>query len=82
MRAEEFSRLVRRRPFVPFRIHLTDGKTYDITHPELVMVLRSRIDIGVAPDPATGVLERVEFCSLLHVVRVEDLPAASPHASS
>ena len=66
--------LLKTRPFVPLRIHLTDGQTYDIRHPDLVLVLRQRVDIGLKPDPATGVLERVEHCSLLHIVRVEELP--------
>ncbi len=78
MRAEELTELLRTRPFVPLRIHLSDGQTYDVRHPDLVLVLRQRVDIGLKPDPATGVLERVEHCSLLHVVRVEELPPASP----
>ncbi len=77
MRAEELTELLRRRPFVPLRIHLTGGQTYDIPHPDLVLVLRQRVDIGLLPDPATGVLERVEHCSLLHIVRVEELPPAA-----
>jgi hypothetical protein len=77
MRAEEFSQLLRVRPFVPLRIHMTDGQTYDVRHPDQVIVLRQRVDIGVQPDPRTGVVERVEHCSLLHVVRVEELAAES-----
>jgi hypothetical protein len=68
--------LLRTRPFVPLRIHLTDGQTCDIRHPDLVLVLRQRVDIGLQPDPATGVLERVAHCSLLHIGRVEELPPA------
>jgi hypothetical protein len=78
MRPEELAVLLRRRPFVPIRIHITDGMTYDIRHPENVMVLRARVDIGVGGDPVTGVIDRVDFVSLLHVVRVEDLPAVVP----
>jgi hypothetical protein len=52
---------------------MTDGNTYGIVRPEQVLVLKSRIDIGLEGDPKTGVLERVEHCSLLHVVRVEEL---------
>lgn len=73
MRPEELTALLRVRPFVPLRIHLTDGQSYEILHPEQVIVLRQRVDIGVRPDPGTGVVERVEHCSLLHVVRVEPL---------
>ncbi len=77
MRAEELTELLRARPFVPLRIHLTDGQTYDIRHPDLVLVLRQRVDIGLQPDPATGVLERVAHVSLLHIVRVEPLSSTS-----
>ena len=78
MRAEELMALLRKRPFVPLRIHMTDGQTYDIRHPDQVIVLRQRVDIGLLPDPATGVVERVEYCSLLHIVRVEELPPTTP----
>jgi hypothetical protein len=78
MRPEELTALLRRRPFIPLRLHMTDGQTYDIRHCDQVLVSRQRVDIGMPPNPATGVLERVEFCSLLHVVRVEDLPPAAP----
>jgi hypothetical protein len=78
MRAEGLTELLRTRPFVPLRIHMTDGHTYDIRHPDMVLVLRQRVDIGLQPDPATGVLDRVEHCSLLHIVRVEELPPPQP----
>ncbi len=77
MRPEEMTQLLRKRPFTPLRIHLTDGTTYEIHHPEQVLVLRQRLDIGVLPDPTTGVLEAVDSCSLLHVVRVEQLHGSS-----
>ncbi len=77
MRAEELMELLRRRPFVPLRIRLTGGQFYDIYHPDLVLVLRQRVDIGLQPDPTTGILERVGHCSLLHIVRVEELPPAA-----
>ncbi len=73
MRPEELRELLNTRPFVPLRIHMTDGKAFDIRHPDNVLVLRSRIDIGVPPDTANGILDRVEHCSLLHVVRVEEM---------
>jgi hypothetical protein len=77
MRPEELKELLNARPFVPLRIHLTDGRVFDIYHPDRVLVLRGRVDIGVAPDPASEILERVEHCALLHIVRVEELPAVS-----
>src|SRR5262245_41200629 len=65
MRPNELIALLRKRPFVPFRIHLSNGLTYDIRHPDGVTVLRGAVDIGVSSDPATGGAERVDRCSLL-----------------
>jgi len=73
MRPDELISLVRARPFVPLRIHLTDGTVYDISHPDQIIVLRGRVDIGVGADPETGAAEGVEHVSLLHVVRVEEI---------
>lgn len=85
MRPEELMELIRKRPFAPLRIHMTDGQTYDILHPEMVLVLRGRVDIGISPDLKTGVLDRVEHCALLHIVRIEKLknaPSSSNGAAS
>jgi hypothetical protein len=73
MRPEELRELLNTQPFVPLRIHITDGKTFDINHPDFVLVLRSRVDIGMPQDPESGILDRVEHYSLLHIVRVEEL---------
>jgi hypothetical protein len=81
MRATELLELIRHKPFEPLRIHLTDGTTYDIGHPDQIIVLTGRVDIGVIPDPATGVAERVDHCSLLHVVRVEKLASTATDGS-
>ena len=75
MRAEELLQLVRHRPFIPMRLHMTDGETYEIRHPEMCLVQRQRVDVGLDPDPKSGVLDRVEHLSLIHIVRVENLEA-------
>lgn len=77
MRAEKFSELIRKQPFEPLRMHMTDGRMIDITHPDQVMVLRQRIDVGIPTAPGFDILEWVEHCSLLHLVRVEPLRRAA-----
>lgn len=78
MQPHEIVQLLRRRPFKPLRILFTDGKTYDIYHPDMVIVLTQAIDIAQGPKvDAGGGAERVDRCSLLQVVRVEDLPQPS-----
>ncbi len=82
MRPQEIIELLHRKPFGPLRLHMTDGETYDIYHPDLVIVLRQRIDIGVSSKKVPGMAERVDHCSLLHVVRTEELESASPSAGA
>jgi len=73
MRPQDLHEFTRRRPFSPYRIHTTDGQTYEIRHPDQVIVLRSRVVIGVGG--ANGVPDRVEHVALLHVVRIEEAPS-------
>lgn len=77
MRPDELTELIRVQPFSPLRIHVSDGRTYDVVHPDQIIVLRHRVDFGVQPDAETGVVERVDHVSLLHVVKVEELGSAS-----
>ena len=82
MRAEDLVEMLRKRSFGPFRIHMTDGQTYDIVHPEAVLVLRSRAVIGLRPDPETKIADRSEDIALIHVVRISAIPAGTERASS
>ncbi len=78
MRPEKLLELIRARPFVPLRVHITRGQSHDIRHPDQIIVLRGRVDIGVATGGQNGVAERVDRVSLIHVVRVEELGPRSP----
>jgi len=72
MRPEDIREFLQRRPFQPFRITLTDGRTYDVRHPELAMVGRSTMAIGLpAPSDPSPVYDRLVTVSLLHVMLVE-----------
>ena len=62
-----------KRPFEPFRICMTDGRAYDITHPELCMLGRTTVYVGI-PDPKVKrIVMRVDQCALVHIVRFEEL---------
>ena len=73
MRPEELRTLLRRRPFVPIRIHLTDGTIYDVRHPEMALLTRSTVEIGVEKQEGSGIADDVVYCSLVHIVRVENV---------
>jgi hypothetical protein len=64
---------VDKHPFEPFRVCLTDGRTYDITHPELCLPGRTTVYVAV-PDPKLKrAIMRVDQCALAHIVRLEPL---------
>ena len=74
MRTSDVLDFVQRRPFQPFRVTLTDGRTYDVLHPELAMVGRSSVVIGLpARDESDPVYDRTVTVSLLHVMQVQTL---------
>ena len=82
MRPEDLSVLLKERPFVPFRVCLTDGKFYDIVHPEAVLVLKTRAIIGTRPDPKNNYYTGTEQFGLLHVVRTSEILAAEVEQTS
>lgn len=73
MRSEDVRELVEARPFNPFRIHLSNGRKFDIRHPEFIWVLRSRVVIAVPDKKTRGLIDRLEHCSLLHIASIEEL---------
>jgi hypothetical protein len=62
-------------PFKPFRICMSDGKTYDITNHDMMFVKRNAVLVGIDFDD-NSIAERLVECALLHITRLEDIPAA------
>jgi hypothetical protein len=78
MPPEEILKLTRRVPFEPFRIRLSNGSTYDVRHPEGVLVERRVVVVGVAGlDNAQAPFERSDVVSLVHIAQLETVPVAS-----
>jgi len=69
MTHEAMQELLRRQPFEPFEVRLSNGEKYLIRHPEMVLLLRSRLVIALPDD-------RMVICPLLHIASVETLQAA------
>jgi hypothetical protein len=68
--------LLRTRPFRPFRIYATDGRTYDVRHPDQALVLRTRVILPLASNP-DEVADRSEHLALVHIIRAEGLTTDS-----
>jgi len=74
MNQDEILRLNRKQPFEPYRLVLTNGDRFDIRNPDMALVTRSSIHVGVpAAKSTTDAAREVAFVSLIHVVKVEFL---------
>jgi hypothetical protein len=73
---------VQRQPFQPFRIHLTDGTTYDIHHPRMVRVGITELLVGIpAPDLVLPICEGFDPVYWNRIDRIEMLPLTSRSSS-
>jgi hypothetical protein len=77
MRVEVLRALLDRRPFEPIRLHISSGQTVDIKHPELALVTRSLVVVGVT-NADDRVADHAVHYNLLHVVKIEPLNGAKP----
>jgi hypothetical protein len=82
MSHEDLAGVLQQRPFIPFRVVLTEGTSYEVRHPELFMLGKRSVVIGVASDPQEIVYDRTAMVDLFHIVRIEPLDRASPTGAS
>ena len=71
MRVSEIETQLKARPFVPVRMHFSDGSHHDIRHPEMAMVTRTVIVIAIYERPDQKTPEHAIFCDPMHVTRLE-----------
>jgi hypothetical protein len=69
MNYESMREVLQRQPFEPFEMRLTNGEKHEVRHPEMALLLRSRIAIALPDD-------RMVICPLLHIASVETLQTA------
>jgi hypothetical protein len=76
MTAEKIQEHLRRQPFRPFRVFLSDGSAHDVRHPEMALLTRREVIIAV-PQDVKRLPERTVTCDLLHVTRIEPIDGKS-----
>jgi len=88
MRRDDVIEARQARPFTQFRIHISDGGTFDIRHPEMLMVTRHSAIIGLPangdpdrPADAYPVIDRHAVVDLLHITRIEQLDTSGRRQS-
>ena len=76
MTPESIREHLRREPFEPFRVFLSDGSVHEIRHPEMMFVMRREVVIALAK-PGEEFARRAVFCDPLHITRIEPINGRS-----
>ncbi len=79
MRPDDIRRFLQQRPFRPFRLFILEATVYEIRHPEMALLARTTLNLyfpsSSFPFP---VAESFVTVSLLHVSKLEPIPATPP----
>jgi hypothetical protein len=78
MSSTALATFLERRPFVPFRIEVSDGSTHDISGPELALLNETAIELRDRDGKGWKWLATV---ALLHVVKAMELPGRKTRSS-
>jgi len=73
MRPEDIEKLLKTQPFVPFRVHLSNGHTFDVKHPETVFLWRTHMEHGTPVREGSIVMDHKELYAYIHIARIEIL---------
>ncbi len=80
MRRNDLVEALRTSPFRPFRLYVSDGGTFEIRHPEVLIVSLHSAVIGIVEQRDNGDsgeryprITRVTTVDLMHITRIEKL---------
>jgi hypothetical protein len=65
-------------PFQPFRIVMTDGKSFDITNPMLVWPGANTVMVGFPAQKDPDAHDHHRTLSMSHIVRLEPMAISAP----
>lgn len=74
MTVQTFRDLLTAQPFQPFQLVMSSGEKYEVRHPEMAMLMRTDILIGI-DEARNGLPTRFRICSYLHVTAIEPVEA-------
>ncbi|MFM8495433.1 MAG: hypothetical protein ACKOEM_07885 [Planctomycetia bacterium] len=69
MTADAIREFLRREPFEPFVIRMSNGEAHEVRHPECAVVMKTKVIVCYPED------DRVVYCALLHINALEALQA-------
>jgi hypothetical protein len=82
MRPDDIRLPLRQQPFEPFRLCLVDGSTYEIRHPDQIVVGTSTLSIaGTVAQLPKPLADRDVIVALLHLSRLEPIEPFPPSSA-
>jgi len=75
--AADIQTRVKAQPLVPFRVTTSAGETFDVRHPEFIMVTRRFLEIGIPIPNEPEIPDKVERVFILHITSVKNVSVAS-----
>lgn len=82
MRAEDVVEVLRKHPFEPFRLYLTDGTSYEIRHPDMAIVFPAKMIVALPGPTQPELAEHYHMVALSHVMRLVPIEVAASRGSN
>jgi hypothetical protein len=74
MTALQLRERLNEQPFRPFRITMSDGRSFEIPNHDAAFVKKNTIEIGMHLD-VNSFSEKYIACAILHITSIEDISA-------
>lgn len=68
MLSEVIKKRIEKRPFEPFRMHISNGDEVEVRHPELAFLTRSTVVVGQGG--RDGIADYALEYNLIHIVKI------------
>ncbi len=72
MTGKDLLKRVREQPFVPFRVVISEGASYEVRHPDQIMVRRDSAVIGL-PSDDEGLMDNSVVVDLMYVISLDPI---------
>jgi len=78
MRPDEILKLQPEQSFTGLRIYISDGSSYDVRHPEMMLVTTRKVYIAFPPSRKDSAPGGAVHCDPVHITRIEPLNGKRP----
>lgn len=77
MHVDEIRAKLRKQPFIPFRLYVSDGSRHDVVHHDFALVTARNVAVAIGAPTGDDMPQRFVEIDPLHITRMEPLNRAS-----